>query len=471
MPHWLVFQCVSAPSDGRGGETVFVDTVRVLARATPEQRRGWSQARFRYTTEKKAHYGGTFVSEVVTRHPTLDVDVLRYAEPVVDLNPVSVESLDVARAEGERVMSELQAALAAPDVTLALAWREGDYVIADNHALLHGRRAFVYGEPRHLRRVNVLDPDPRLRAFLRAAWRVRRPEFFRAELPILLIPALLVADGPRSLWSLAFAEAAILFFLLFNVGDMVNCWLDREVDLHRKTHLAEAVTLLGRGSLLIQILVSAIVAALLAVHLGLTLGRPWMVPAGFVGSILGASYTARPLRLKSRGVIQLAAYIGLLFVGPMAMVAGVFAARPSATLLAAALGFGVMQTGVLLVNTAEDLDEDEREGIRTVAVVLRARGTIRLARGLVVGGAMTFVAVLAASGPLLVALGLVPLVAVAGWNERWLARLDREMEARDEAGRRSAIRAQGKHVPRRIELGAWLALLAATVCFAARTLR
>ena len=471
VPHWLVFQCVEAPPADVGGETVFVDTVRVLARASPEERRAWSTARFRYTTEKKTHYGGSFTSRVVKRHPTLGVDVMRYAEPVDDLNPVRVEPLGVDPANGARMMSELAAALAAPAVTLALPWQEGDLVIADNHALLHGRRAFVDGAPRHLRRVNVLDADRGLRAKLRAGWRIRRPEFFRAELPILLIPALLGAEGPTSLFRLAFAEAAALFFLLFNVGDMVNCWLDRDVDLHRKTHLAEAVTLLGRRSLALQIAATSVVAALVAVHLGLTLGRPWMVPAGLVGSVLGASYTAPPLRLKSRGFLQLVAYVGLLFVGPMVMISGVFSAWPGAALVAVALGFGVMQTGVLLVNTAEDLDEDEREKIRTVAVALGALGTIRAARGLVAGGALLFAAAVASTCPPAFWIALAPVAGVATWNERWLARLAGEMRPRDEAGRRASIRAQGKHVPRRLELGAWLALLAALASFVARSLR
>ena len=463
VPHWLVFHCVAAPPDGASGETVFVDTMRVLAKATPEQKVRWAGARVRYTTEKKVHYGGTFVSDVVTKHPTLRTEVIRYAEPVFDLNPVDVVPLDIGKEASARLMGELSHALAAPDAVLALPWREGDYVIADNHALLHGRRAFVDGAPRHLRRVNVLDPDRRLWTMLRAAWRLRRPEFFRAELPILFIPALLSAPSVGSLASLAFVEAALLFFLLFNVGDMVNCWLDRDVDLHRKTHLAEAVTLIGRRSIFVQIVVSAVLSAILAAHLGLTLGRTWMVPAGLLGALLGASYTAPPLRLKSRGLLQLVAYVGLLFVAPMAMVAGVFTAVPSAALLVAATGFGVMQTGVILVNTAEDLDEDEREGIRTAAVVLGARGTIRLARAFVVSGAGSYLAIVAMTCTPAGWLGLVPLAVVAVWNERWLARLDEEMTGQNETARRTAIRAQGKHVPRRVELGAWMALLAAIV--------
>jgi 1,4-dihydroxy-2-naphthoate octaprenyltransferase len=290
---------------------------------------------------------------------------------------------------------------------------------------------------------------------------VRRPEFFRAELPILLIPALLSAASLSALASPAFLEATLLFFLLFNVGDMINCWFDRDVDLHRKTHLAEAIAKVGRRSLAVQIAGSALLATALAVHLALTLSRPWLAPAGLLGALLGAGYTAPPLRLKSRGLLQLAAYVGLLFIGPMVMVAGVFQQNPSLEVVLTSLAFGAMQTGVLLVNTAEDLDEDEREGIRTVAVVLRARGAIVLARALVLGGGL-------ALALLLRSWAVVPLLGVVAWNVRWLHALVTRMTPLDETARREAIRAQGKHVPKRIEAGAWVALLAAAALFLAR---
>jgi alpha-ketoglutarate-dependent taurine dioxygenase/1,4-dihydroxy-2-naphthoate octaprenyltransferase len=472
VPHWLVFHCVLAPGAGSGGETVFVDTTRVLARMTREDRAAIAHARFRYTTEKKAHYGGSFVSPVVARHPTLNLDVIRYAEPVHDLNPVRVEPEGDAadREEGERVMSLLGHALAASEATLALPWQEGDFVIADNHALLHGRRAFLDGAPRHLRRVNVLDPDRSLGAKLRASWRIRRPEFFSAEIAILLIPAFLAAPSLLSLASVAFAEAVLLFVLLVNLGDMINCWFDREVDLHRKTHLAEAIALLGRRAVALQIAASTLGAVILGAHLGWSLGRPWMIPAGLVGAVLGAGYTAPPLRLKSRGLLQLAAYIGLLFVGPMILISGVFLSFPTVAIVAAAVGFGAMQTGVLLVNTAEDLDEDEREGIRTVAVVLQARGTVRLARGLVAGGAGLLLASFATWAWWSLALAALPVVAVAWWNVRWLTALEGRMVTQDEAARRGAIRDQGKHVPWRLKLGAWACTAAAAAASLARLL-
>jgi alpha-ketoglutarate-dependent taurine dioxygenase/1,4-dihydroxy-2-naphthoate octaprenyltransferase len=468
VPHWLVFQCVRAPPEGAGGETVFVDSTRVLQRSSPAQRANWQAARVRYSTEKKVHYGGTFVSPVVATHPTLGFEVLRYAEPVRDLNPVSVEPLGLNGDDARALQEDLSRALADPDAVLAVPWAEGDFVIADNHALLHGRRAFVTGAPRHLHRVNVLDADQRWWARLRAAWRVRRPEFFRAELPILLLPALLSANTPAALTSLAFLEGVAVFFLLFNVGDMINCWFDRDVDLHRKTHLAEAIALVGRRSLMAQIVLSALAATGLAVHLALTLQRWWLAPAGLVGAVLGASYTAPPLRLKSRGLLQLPTYVGLLFVGPMMLVAGLFRDQPGLDVVLTSLAFGAMQTGVLLVNTAEDLDEDERERIRTAAVVLQARGTITLAQWLVLLGGVGLTAVLQRQLPGMLGLALAPLLATTAWNARWLAVLSATQRPLDEAGRRAAVREQGKHVPRRIESGAWAAAFAALVAWLAK---
>lgn len=298
---------------------------------------------------------------------------------------------------------------------------------------------------------------------------MRRPEFFRAEIPILLIPALLAAPSPSALLSLMFAEAVLLFFLLINVGDMINCLFDRDVDLHRKTHLAEAVARVGTRALLAQIVLSSFAAALIGLHLGVTLERSWLAPAGFVGALVAAGYTAPPLRLKSRGLVQLAAYIGLLFTGPMVMVAGVFLPWPSLTVVVFSLAFGTMQAGVLLVNNAEDLDEDEREGIRTAAVVLQAFGTIKLARVAAIAGALGCVAVVVVEfAHPAVAVCVLPLLAGAAWNDRWLGRLLNTLAPLDEAGRRAAIRAQSKHVPTRIEAGAWIALV---VVAAANALR
>lgn len=171
------------------------------------RRARWRQTRVRFSTEKKAHYGGTFTADVMDRHPTLGVPVIRYAEPVDDLNPVTVEPLDLTPSESADRMRELREALYDPAVVLDLPWTNGDMVIADNHALLHGRRAFLADAPRHLLRVNVLGHDRRWWWSIRDSWRLRRPEFLRAEIPILTIPAVISAREPSDLLRPAFWEA------------------------------------------------------------------------------------------------------------------------------------------------------------------------------------------------------------------------------------------------------------------------
>jgi alpha-ketoglutarate-dependent taurine dioxygenase len=50
----------------------------------------------------------------------------------------------------------MQRLLYNPAYCIDHVWRPGDIVIADNHALLHGRRAVVESGDRHIRRVNVM---------------------------------------------------------------------------------------------------------------------------------------------------------------------------------------------------------------------------------------------------------------------------------------------------------------------------
>lgn len=156
VPHTIFFHCRVAPPPGGGGETTFCDTVRLLERATPEQRRRWERVRVTYSTEKVVHYGGTFTADLVSRHPVSGEPVLRFAEPVEDLNPVRLTVHGLAPEEQPEFLAEMHRLLNDPALCYAHEWRADDVAIADNHALLHGRRAFRASAPRHLRRVNVL---------------------------------------------------------------------------------------------------------------------------------------------------------------------------------------------------------------------------------------------------------------------------------------------------------------------------
>jgi len=164
VPSLQVFQCVEAP-DAPGGETVFCDTPAVLDRAGAATRAAWQGLSAAYRTEKKAHYGGEIRQRLIDRHPVTGEPTIRFAEPLneesVPLNPLDVALFRAngrrfGDAEAARFLEDFVPRLYAPEVTYAHRWRTGDYVVADNHALLHGRRPFFDATRRHLRRVHVV---------------------------------------------------------------------------------------------------------------------------------------------------------------------------------------------------------------------------------------------------------------------------------------------------------------------------
>jgi alpha-ketoglutarate-dependent taurine dioxygenase/4-hydroxybenzoate polyprenyltransferase len=451
-PRFLVFRCLEAPPPGAGGETTFVDTTRVWARATPETQRRWRFWRFRYTTEARAHYGGTFEAQLVDHHPRTGQVVLRFAEPVDDKNPVRVDAIGLTPAEAAAATAELEAALHDPAVSLALAWREGDLVVADNLVLLHGRRPFVGSRSRHLWRVNVLLPERERFAWFWDSLRIRRPEFLVAEVPLALVPALLLAPS-GALWTWQWAEVLALLVLLFHFGDMINCLADRALDLPYKTRTAEAVFGLGEQVVRAQLAVTAAVAVGLAADLSVRSGPTWVLPATLVGLLLGAAYSVAPLRLKARGLLQLPTLWALIFVGPMVLAASPFTEVPPAWFLAFVAVYGVMQQGTVLVNTAEDLREDRAAGLRTSAVALGPRGSLRVAVVAIGLGGGALALFFGRHVPLV---GLLPLLGGVGWAVVALGRALRSSAEPEEVARRVA-----RWMPAWIAATAWGTLLAA----------
>jgi len=154
-PHILFFQCLET-SEETGGETYFVDTTSVLKAATPQQIGRWSKQSYQYTTEAIAHYGGSFTAPLVQRAPKSGEPILRFAEPVNDLNPVEVKPVSDDVDEGRQVMETLSKRLHRSEYKLTHRWKTGDIVIADNDLLLHGRNAFTDSATRYIQRVNIL---------------------------------------------------------------------------------------------------------------------------------------------------------------------------------------------------------------------------------------------------------------------------------------------------------------------------
>lgn len=158
-PYLQFFQCIQAPRQRGGGETVFVDTELTLA-ANPDKVKKWKEITISYSTEKIAHYGGTVVQKLIDTHPKTGALTIRFAEPMGEHttkeNPLEVRVNETSAEAQEKLISELQKALYDTACTYLHSWKDGDYIFADNHALLHGRRPFIENSPRHLQRIHIL---------------------------------------------------------------------------------------------------------------------------------------------------------------------------------------------------------------------------------------------------------------------------------------------------------------------------
>ena len=85
--------------------------------------------------------------------------VIRYAEPLSAdryLNPLEVAVGGVPAEEIPAFMADMSARLHADEVCYHHEWRDGDIVIVDNGALVHGRNAFRGNSSRHLQRLQII---------------------------------------------------------------------------------------------------------------------------------------------------------------------------------------------------------------------------------------------------------------------------------------------------------------------------
>ena len=157
-PSFFFFQCLDAAEDA-GGETVYCDTTMVYRDADPELRARWAEVSVTYATEKLAHYGGKVTKKLIAPHPRTGQPTIRFAEPLDPehyLNPLSVEVDGIPATEVEDFLADLCERLHRPEYCYSHAWRPGDIVIADNHALVHGRIAFTGPTTRRLQRVQAV---------------------------------------------------------------------------------------------------------------------------------------------------------------------------------------------------------------------------------------------------------------------------------------------------------------------------
>lgn len=157
-PRFFLFQCRRAPVGG-GGETVFSDTTEVIRRAGEDVVRRWAGVEVTYRTEKLKHYGGEVTAPLLAVHSQTGETVIRYNEPLDParyLNPLDVHVSGMSTEDEAPFLADLSARLHDPRVCYAHEWQDGDIVVVDNQALLHGRNAFRGDPTRHLQRIQIL---------------------------------------------------------------------------------------------------------------------------------------------------------------------------------------------------------------------------------------------------------------------------------------------------------------------------
>lgn len=148
-PLFLLFHCEASGSEG--GETVFCHTPSVYNELTAEQKTKAQDVVLNFQTEKLAHYGGQISIPLVQQHPFRPLTILRYAEEVeTKLNPVK----RVIQSDPDRITDIIAKKI--DRFTYAHRWQPQDLVLADNYALIHGRRKLETNKARKFRRVQVL---------------------------------------------------------------------------------------------------------------------------------------------------------------------------------------------------------------------------------------------------------------------------------------------------------------------------
>ena len=312
----------------------------------------------------------------------------------------------------------------------------------------------------------------RIGCFLRDMLLIRRIEYRIAEIPIVAIPVLLMNPDMAAFKALPLWEGVLIFFLLFAFGDMINCLADRDLDAIYKPHLSKAVYNLGVPFVTFQVVLTAVAALLVAAHLAWTLQRWHLLTLVASGIVLGAAYSVEPVRLKGRGLWQIACLWSIIFFGPMVFIASLFDVVPSIPVTIFAAAYGLMQMGIILVNTAEDYPEDRDAKIRTSIVSLGLHRGIALANALFLAGglgvAVTLLVLFWPQRATLYCGALIPALAAYAFVARRIWQLHRSITGQELETSIAAVKRSAKNVPIWVTAVAWSSCGAVLALFLAR---
>ena len=159
-PLFQFFHCAHAgtDSDDQGGQTLFADTNAILRRELIKYGVANDQdIKCKISTPKNDSFGGDSLSiDLVQTHPLTGCDILRYHEPwpqsKTSKNPTDVslscgrdyvDPYTLKQITPDGLIEVIDAALFSRQFCFRHTWLKGDFVLADNFALMHMRTAFA----------------------------------------------------------------------------------------------------------------------------------------------------------------------------------------------------------------------------------------------------------------------------------------------------------------------------------------
>lgn len=160
-PRFNFFQCLQSSAVSGGGETTFLNTVKFLASLPADHKAQLQNLCINYQADKKAHYGGCIETQLINPHPATGADRMQFIEAFNEdnaaVNPVLTTIKDMAQDDSDELLKQIIAWCYQSQYFYDHRWQTGDYLLVDNHALLHGRRRFQgSGLNRALKRIHIL---------------------------------------------------------------------------------------------------------------------------------------------------------------------------------------------------------------------------------------------------------------------------------------------------------------------------
>lgn len=230
-----------------------------------------------------------------------------------------------------------------------------------------------------------------LRSFLIVSrWEIQLVSFASATLgPIL------AASNLRELLNMDVGLFIVLFYLVATFSCNINCYYDVDVDALYKKRLSNAVRAIGRRRMAVimtaEVLLAIAISIILALH-----GHLITSILAITGLLFAWAYSSPPFRAKGHGLWgQLLVNTGI-YVLPLLGGYLILSGEIAVAVWAFILLYAIMNTGINLVNSAEDYQEDKEIGIRTAAHALGIKRTMRLAVFLMLTGYLSLLFILLA---------------------------------------------------------------------------